>query len=79
MRFDTVTPQRGLLAGLLAFVAFASVAIAMTSGGSGTPTPAQSQSAAQTAGGTADGFVARREGRVRREGDGDGRRDGPGR
>ena len=39
MRTQRPTPFPGLLAGLLALVVFASVAVAMTAGGSSTPTP----------------------------------------
>lgn len=53
MRDRRRTPQRGLLAGLLALTTFASAAVAMTAGGSsGAPSPfTQATSAATSAAG----------------------------
>jgi hypothetical protein len=57
------TPTRGLLAGLLALVAFASLAVAMTTGrpSTGTPTTPQGQTLPSVA--SADGRIRGRGGR----------------
>jgi hypothetical protein len=76
MRMHTLSPRQGLLAGLLAFVLFASSAVAMTARGSGTAATAAAQAGAvqtpatalQTGGGR-DGD----RGDGGRRGDGDGR------